>query len=128
MPFHKFLVLIAIFFIQITATNVFAAVQNMDGKYFLKTCTATPPSPTLSKATIEGVHCVGYIRGFISALQFEQHSRVIPNMAMVCLPNITYGQARDVFIKYLRAHPDTLDQDGGSLFFVALHEAYPCNR
>lgn len=126
MFFDKFFIFSAIFFIQVSSSNVWAKTQEMDGHFFLKTCTATPPLPTISKATVNAVHCLGYIRGFVSALQLEQRARVVPNMAMICLPDITYGQARDVFIKFLRTNPESLNQDGGGLLFVALHKAYPC--
>jgi hypothetical protein len=46
--------------------------------------------------------------------------------AVVCIPALLAGQARDVVLEYLRENPAHRHEAGATLVMEALHDAWPC--
>ena len=70
--------------------------------------------------------CTSYIAGIVDTLMVVN---VVTQNKMICLPdNVELGQAVDVTVNYLRAHPATRHVNAASMAFVAGAKAFPCNR
>jgi hypothetical protein len=50
----------------------------------------------------------------------------ISTAAVVCIPAVLAGQARDVVVKYLQENPAHRHEAGATLVMEALHDAWPC--
>lgn len=87
------------------------------GNVFLRTC---DPAQTTSSVGL-GV-CLGYVQGIIA------RDEVAPSPGRrICLPRrVTYGQALDTVMAYMRASPQTRHYDSFILIITALHAAFPC--
>ncbi len=58
---------------------------------------------------------------------YEQFNARRQSLSMFCLPeNATVGQMFDVFLKYLKDNPSKRNQTTGLLYFLAMHDAFPC--
>jgi hypothetical protein len=79
-------------------------------------CTASDPSK-------RGI-CLGYIEGMADSISMMQS--VSSGAAVVCIPAVVAGQARDVVVKYLQENPAHRDEAGATLVMEALHDAWPC--
>jgi hypothetical protein len=67
--------------------------------------------------------CLGYIEGMADSIGVMQS---ISAAAVVCIPPVLAGQARDVVVKYLQENPAHRHEAGATLVMEALHDAWPC--
>jgi hypothetical protein len=68
--------------------------------------------------------CTDYIAGIVDTLMVMNHST-----KWICPPNnMELGQAVDVTMNYLRAHPEKRQVSAASMAFVALIKAFPCDK
>jgi hypothetical protein len=80
------------------------------GNQLYESCTA----PVNNKSFV----CAGYVQGLTDALDVR---------GTICTPaGITVGQAMDVVVNYLRAHPQYRQISASLLAGAALGEAFPC--
>jgi hypothetical protein len=55
------------------------------------------------------------------------HSKSLSGRTVYCDPGrMASGQVRDVFVKYLRDHPEERHQIAELLFLLAMQKAFPC--
>lgn len=83
------------------------------------TCKAVDSKPiNLYEATDFG-ECLGYLRGFVDGALLK------PGL---CLPDepLQAGQLQQIFMKFLRDHPEKLNRSTGSAVMLALYAAFPC--
>jgi hypothetical protein len=74
----------------------------------------------------KSLSCTDYIAGIVDTLMVMN---VVTQNKMICPPNnIELGQAVDVTVNYLRAHPEKRQVSAASMAFVALTRAFPCNK
>lgn len=90
------------------------------GNHLLETCTTETP---------EVFYCLGFIVAMMDNVQIhyapervDQASKAIP----ICVPKITIGQARDIFVKHLKDTPETRHFKASVEYVVAMREAFPC--
>lgn len=78
----------------------------------------------------EGV-CIGFVAGISDALSHAMKSSVGSGHLggwQACIPyDITQGQARDVAVTFLMAHPEMRHYLAAGLVAQALSEAFPCS-
>jgi len=90
--------------------------QLITAKQLLDLCTSQAPD--------DSVRCNGYIQG---AFEEVKGDAALPGVQPLCLPlNVSNSQLRDIVIKVLRDHPAR--RLGASLAYLALHEAFTCNK
>jgi hypothetical protein len=109
-----------------------ARSQGGDGSFFLSACSATQrefDNVQLSKEDEAiSMYCAAYVSGFLDGMSLTLGSSNAKRV--VCLPEkgISNEQAVRVFVKFLRANPETLHQTGRMSFFIALAKAFPCGK
>lgn len=84
--------------------------------------------PVNNAANLLGAgRCIGMAQGIISTVFITEKTPPDPNQ--MCLPNLfSPYQAVRVAEKYMAANPELLDKPAGSIFYVALLNAYPCKK
>jgi len=91
----------------VVATGFFA----ISGNELYQNCTA-------ASGSLQAIFCVGYVTAVSDSL-ISQRLMCAPEGAQV-------GQAMDVIVDYLRAHPEQRQRSGYSLAELALVGAFPC--
>lgn len=101
-----------------------AGAQAHDGNKFLALCSTAEASTVAYYA--DAASCLNYVVGVVDAV----NSMLVPPAPRIwCAPSgVTSGQARDVAIRYVIAHPEKRHTLAASMIIVALHEAFPCPR
>jgi hypothetical protein len=70
--------------------------------------------------------CTGYIAGIVDTIMV---TNVVMKPSMICITgNIELGQAVDIAMNYMRAHPEGRQHNAASMVFVALSKAFPCEK
>jgi hypothetical protein len=70
--------------------------------------------------------CLDYIAGVVDTIMV---ANVVTQTRMICISgNIELGQAVDITMNYLRAHPEQRQHNAASMAFVALRNAFPCDK
>ena len=121
-----------ILLIALSALPGEARSQGGDGSFFLSACSATLrqfENEQLSKEDeVISIYCPAYVSGFLDGMSLTLGSSSAKRA--VCLPErgISNEQAIRIFVKYLRANPETLHQTGRMSFFIALAKAFPCGK
>lgn len=83
--------------------------------------------------------CAGWFAGLLNGLQLGTWAFVAPDPIPgdynplepygICGDeNVTNGQLMDVFLKYLKDHPEQRHYTSSSLFTASLAEAFPCDE
>lgn len=122
--------LVVLFFLG--APSAFAA---RDARWLLQTCTQAVAHDDGAKLneeqSIESLSCVSYVGGFLDAFAI---SHGVADLAgykhLFCGPSdlATQGtmQTVRIVVKYMRNHPEELDQGAGVVVMSALQDAFPC--
>jgi hypothetical protein len=109
-----------------------AHAQSKDGAFFLQACSAAVQqfeggklSPQESQAALS---CSSYLSGFTDAISLTSSTTL--GRRSVCFPEkgIADPQAADIFVKYLRQNPQSLQSAGRASLYVALVRAFPCGQ
>jgi hypothetical protein len=107
-------------FLLFSAMPGVALADYESGNSLLRVCTAGPSDPTYYQ---HRARCGAYIAGIADAAdrqKTEDHA--------VCVPGaVTAGQATDVVVAYLKAHPASRHRPAGILVIDALSNAFPCS-
>ncbi len=70
--------------------------------------------------------CSSYIAGVVDTLMVVD---AVTHTRLICLPdNVLLGQAVDVTVNFLRAHPEHRQVNAASMAVVALTTAFPCPK
>lgn len=110
------------------------ALAGVDGKELLQKCEpieklySDPQSLSSSEAS-GVVYCIGYIDSFMETFDFEVQARIVPALPY-CLPekDLPKKELVKVVVDYLKTHSEDLGKHAGYYIFMALREAYPCNK
>lgn len=66
--------------------------------------------------------CIGFILGVVDGVLIDT-----PPDSIICIPDgVSFGQMKDIVLKYMNDNPANLHFPGASLVFYALGEAFPC--
>jgi len=110
------------------------AIGGVDGKALLQKCEPIAklfddPASLSSKEASGGVYCLGYIDSFMETFSFQVQAKIVPSVPY-CMPEeeIPKKEIARVVVDYLNNHPENLDKPAGYYLFMALREAYPCNK
>lgn len=101
-----------------------------DGNKLLEECSQIlkfAETGYLDEGNVGGSFCMGMVNGMM-ALNTIYRSQ-LGNKALFCPPNISVSNAdgAKIVVNYLKAHPEQLGEDAGSLMFFAFNDAYPCS-
>jgi hypothetical protein len=119
----------------LTITTAHAAeVDRNSADFMLPYCKGTKDQ-VFAKPFNAHVHgrCSGLIEGTVKMLNVLKHANDegrmgLPSFLCVDIPdNVTIGQAREIVVKYLDAHPQDTHKDFQLLALTAWREAWPCN-
>jgi len=83
---------------------------------------------TSYSGTPEYLSCASFIGRVLSGLGVGQATGAAQGLTFCPPANITAGQAMLVVEKYMRDHPEQLNQHPGTLSSVALLAAFPCKK
>jgi hypothetical protein len=104
----------------LVSSGAWAAEDPHSGNALLRTCT--------DEDFGESMLCLGYVFGVSQGLQavISQPGKT----PTVCIPEtqVSIGQRRDIFVKYMKSHPESRHLIGISLYFNAMREAFPCPK
>jgi hypothetical protein len=87
------------------------------------------PASLSSKEASGVVYCLGYIDSFMDTFYFQVRAKIVPSVPF-CIPEeeLPKKEIVTIVVDYLEKHPEELDKPAGYHIFMALREAYPCNR
>lgn len=111
-----------------------ASTQQM-GNDFLRECTEAlrfiDGDRTLTAGESEySTHCMGYLLGFYEGYEAKAAADKVQGDAPhreVCLPeNLAADQMVRVVVKYLREHPERLQQPANLLVVQSFYATFPC--
>jgi hypothetical protein len=119
--------------------SVFAEEPKEDGNNLLDNCTQMVNYADNSSAQTNDVKfgwCSGWLDGVIATLDqwhvatsqdFDSYSKT--GIVGICFPQgVTKGQTARVIVKYLRDHPNRLQESQMLLTIDALRDAFPCTQ
>jgi Rap1a immunity proteins len=70
-----------------------------------------------SPETYDRAYCLGYLVGAVDMMEGDE----------ACTPQgMTAGQVQDIFLKYMREHPELRDKRADHLIIVIFGTLYPC--
>jgi hypothetical protein len=70
--------------------------------------------------------CSGYVSGVLDTLAIYRN---LLKRGIVCLPgSVTMGEAKDVVVNWLRAHPEERQFTAAGSVTAALQETFPCKQ
>ena len=74
------------------------------------------------------VYAEGWVNGMITkSIARRQKDLLAPPTMKICMPsNFTAKQQTDIFLNYLRDHPEMRDKKAGLLAWLAFRDAWPC--
>lgn len=79
---------------------------------------------------VYGAHCMGYLVGFYEGYDAKAHFDKVmgdPSHREVCFPeNVPNDQMVRIVVKFLREHPERLQQAPTLLVMAAFNGAFPC--
>jgi hypothetical protein len=120
----------------IAATPAIAQPQNLTtGNEMLRHCSMveqalsgqTPSSSLLH--TVEDAYKQGMCVGGIAGILFLANAATKTTAHAICIPStVSTAQSLTVVVRYLRNHPEKLNDAFASLVLDALREAWPCKR
>ena len=96
-----------------------AQEDGSSGNFWLKQCTDEASLGT----------CLGFIMGIEHGLALGAATWGIREIKIYCTGDeVTNGQRKDIYAKYLRNHPETRHAPAAILYARAMTEAFPCKR
>jgi len=101
------------------ATSAIAAPLQLTGNTFVDMCEST---------SAEYTYCLGFMTGFVTGVSIQRHYADLKTKNMIyCWPaEATFGQATEIFAKYIKNHPEKRHESARFLASVALASAFPC--
>ena len=110
------------------------AMGGVDGKELLQKCEPIEklyddPASLSSKEASGVVYCLGYLDSFMETFYFQVQAKIVPSVPY-CMPEeeLPKKEIARVVVDYLKKHPEELGKPAGYHIFMALREAYPCNK
>lgn len=111
------------------------ATVELTGNEFLRQCTyairfADGERDLTAGESEYGTYCMGYLRGFYEGYSAKAAANRVLGDAQhreVCFPDsLPTDQAVRIVVKYLREHPERLQQAANLLVLQAFYAAFPC--
>jgi len=82
----------------------------------------------LERCNADFNYCQGYVVGLADAIEDLTNWGQIKNCQIKLTAGITGKQLADIFIKYLREHPEERHYTAGSIIISRLKEVFPCSK
>lgn len=113
-----FVYTLSLLFILLPKTS-FADSYVESGNYWYEVCSSNNES--------DQTVCISFITGLRYGMQnmANFYSKKYPYCNT---GNVTNGQMKDIFVKYLRANPEIRDRDASILFLGTMMGAFPCHK
>lgn len=71
--------------------------------------------------------CGSFISGIWEGMMFQSSKDKKP--AAACIPDgVTFGQQREIWVKYMREHPEWRHLRASLLYFAAMNNVFPCRQ
>lgn len=120
-----------LFLFLIFPAGAFAAVA---GAELLQKCQPiekldSAPESLSSREASGVVYCLGYVDSFMETFYFQVQAKIVPALPY-CLPSEDLPK-KDIVksvVDYLQSNSEDLTKPAGYYIFMALREAYPCNK
>jgi hypothetical protein len=97
---------------EVTANNHFYS-----GHYWLPQC---------EKLTDK---CLGLVMGLSSGLELGIYASGNNALHGYCRPDtLNFAQELDIFVKYMKSHPQELHMKATLIYVVSMAHAFPCNK
>ena len=110
------------------------AIGGMDGNELLLKCEPIEklyddPASLNSKEASGVVYCLGYLDSFTETFYFQVQAKIVPSVPY-CMPEEAPSKKEiaKAVVDYLKSHPEELGKPAGYHIFLALRDAYPCNK
>ena len=124
---RSFYVFLVVSVLCVSPTKLQAKEDIYSGNYWLNQCS---DSEDLHKTTF----CVGLVVGlrmmtgtFLAGNTFFEIGGDLIPVQPSCEPEgVTNGQVRDVYVAYLKNHPERRHEPAQGLWINAMQEAFPC--
>jgi hypothetical protein len=119
---YRFLFIVVIFVCIIPSPVLADAVQGEQLLFWL-----TGQSPSEVEAFMNKAKSMAYVQGMLDLYVVLSHRD--PGLKIYCVPDegISIGQAKDIIVKWLNAHPKRMKEEARILVLYALRDAFPCN-
>jgi hypothetical protein len=89
------------------------------------------PSKPRTGQKLDDYYDVGYCLGLTQGVRQTMRllNEELPTTYQTCFPDgTTNGQGMRIVLKYLKDHPEQLQEDAVSLVYLAYKTAYPCKK
>lgn len=110
------------------------AIGEMNGEQLLLKCEPIEklyddPTALSSKEASGVVYCLGYLDSFTETFYFQVKAKIVPSVPY-CMPEEAPSKKEiaKTVVEYLKSHPEELGKPAGYHIFMALRDAYPCNK
>jgi len=110
------------------------ALGEVDGNALLQKCEPIEklyedPASLSSKDASGVVYCLGYLDSFMETFSFQVMAKIVPSVPY-CMPEdqLPKKDIVKVVVDYLKNHEEELGKPAGYHIFMALREAYPCDK
>lgn len=119
------IIVMAILLLLMTSTpDQASAIERAEE--LVRKCIADVSNP---KEAFDRIHCSSYIGGILDA--YSAISDLYPQSKFICLPKqtgISVDQAINIFIRWVKDHPDKHHLPARSAVLISLRDAFPCKK
>jgi hypothetical protein len=103
----------------------FASAEMKTGNDLLPACNAAVDFMDKHEVRSGAIECVAYVNGFIDGEQLGEFAAT--GIAVICPENnVSTGQLIRVAVKWMKEHPEKLNDPASACLFIALKEAFAC--
>jgi Rap1a immunity proteins len=108
-------------------SSSFATAEMKTGNDLLPACNAAVDFMDKHEVRSGAMECVAYVNGFIDGEQLGEFAASGNNV--ICPEkNVSTGQFIRVAVKWMKDHPDKLNDPASACLFLAFKEAFGCKR
>jgi Ssp1 endopeptidase immunity protein Rap1a len=114
--------------LSVTGLNAQMAQGLVTGADWVKACQEPQPGKGSTDALViaRSSFCLGYLTGVFMT---NGMAKQINGKQLMCIPAaITVDDARKIFLKFMKDHPEKQQEPGPGLVLASLALAFPCPR
>src|SRR6185369_7822274 len=123
-----FLPALIVIALSVTGLNAQMAQGLVTGADWVKACQEPQPGKPLNDPLViaRSGYCVGFITGVFMT---NGMAKQMNGKQLICIPSaITVDDARKIFLKFMKDHPERAQEPGPGLLLASLALAFPCAR
>jgi len=114
--------------LSVTGLNAQTAQGLVTGADWVKACQEPQPGKPVTDALViaRSSYCVGFITGVFMT---NGMAKQMNGKQLICIPSaITVDDARKIFLKFMKDHPEKAQEPGPGLLLASLALGFPCAR